>query len=136
MVINKSCLLVNEDPNEQAIFISALREVSPQTLCFTASDGIDALYMMIEDNLVPDYIFVELNMPGMDGLSFLREIKKIDVLKDIPVIVHTPSPPLQRINQIKEAGAKAIFTSDYTFFSAYNMLNLYLNDTFLVIHSN
>ncbi len=42
-------------------------------------------------NRLPKFIVLDLNMPKMDGIEFLREIKKDSRLKKIPVIVFTTS---------------------------------------------
>ena len=39
--------------------------------------------------LAPDYIFLDLNMPGMDGLKCLDEIKKTKELHNVPVILYS-----------------------------------------------
>ena len=52
-------------------------------------DGFEVLHNNIKE--LPDYIFLDLNMPLMDGKSFLKKIKKDEGLKDIPIIVYTTS---------------------------------------------
>ena len=119
-------MLVNDDPGDQAVFVRALGDVTPETLCFTAVDGRDALFMMTNENIIPDYIFVELNMPRLDGIDFLREIRKLADLRDIPVVVHTLYPSQQKINEIREAGAFAIYLDEYHYLGICNLLRLYL----------
>jgi CheY-like chemotaxis protein len=136
MTINKSCFLINEDPGEQAVFVKALTDVSPQTLCFTASDGIDGLYMMLKEKLIPDYIFIEMIMPRMDALSFLQQIKKIDTLKEIPVIVHAISPMPHEVIAMKEAGAAALYLREYDYEGICSLLNFYMTEVVPGIHLN
>jgi chemotaxis response regulator CheB len=136
MAIHKFCLLVNDDPYDQAVFVNALMDVSPGTLCFTAPDGIVAMHMMLKEDIVPDFIFVELSMPKLNGLDFLREIKKINYLKDIPVFVHASLHERNKLSEIKEAGAKAIYLQRYNHGGICNLIHLYLSDNVLFVHPN
>jgi CheY-like chemotaxis protein len=136
MRIEKCCVFICEDVFDQAVFAEALHNVSPETLCFTASNGQDALYMMKEERIIPNYIFVELNMPKMDGLQFLRTIKKIQKLKEVPVIVHSTSPQPHKIIEIKESGALAMYFRPYEYYGICNMLTLYFGSTMATIQQN
>jgi CheY-like chemotaxis protein len=136
MTINKSCLLVNDNAHDQAVFVKALMEVSPATLCLTAPDGVDAMYMMLREDFIPDYIFVELSMPRLDGLNFLRTLKKIKNLKNIPVVIHANSTQEHKLSEIKEAGAKAIYMQRYSHVGVCNLINLYFTDGMIFIHPN
>ena len=78
-----------------------------------AVDGVDGLYMMLKEGIVPDYIFAEMVMPRMDAIGFLKQIRKIELLKDIPVIVHTISPMPHQVIELKEAGAAALYLREY-----------------------
>jgi two-component system chemotaxis response regulator CheY len=49
-------------------------------------DGIDALNQIKQNNYF-DLIITDINMPNMDGLSLIREIKKISVYQDIPILI-------------------------------------------------
>jgi response regulator RpfG family c-di-GMP phosphodiesterase len=136
MSINSCCLLINDDPHDQETFVQALSVVSPGTLCFTTPTPADAFYMMMEENLIPNFIFIELDMPKMSGIEFLNEIKKISVLKDIPVIVHTISPNPNKIIEIKESGALAIYYRPYDYAGVCNLLTLYFGEDILRIGQN
>lgn len=124
MAIDRSCLFVSDDRRDQACFIEALSTVSPRTLCFAVSDAIDALCMMCQEHIRPDFIFVEIKMSGLDGLGFLKEIKRIDDFKGIPVIVHAPSPLPSSVIELMEAGAAAIYLREYNLNDTCSMLNL------------
>ena len=127
-MVSKSCILISDDPFDQTIFVKALSDVSPETICFAVTDPSDALYLMSEESLIPNYIFIEFNMPGMDGVQFLKYIKSIESLKDVPVIVHTTSPQANKVIELKESGALAIYLRPYQYLGVRNMLNLYFGD--------
>jgi CheY-like chemotaxis protein len=68
-----------------------VRKDHPRWLCQEAEDGEDALKQLRSPAQLPDYIFLDLNMPGMDGTQCLSELKKDTKLKDIPVIIYSTS---------------------------------------------
>lgn len=86
-----TCLLVDDDPDDQEIFSMAVEAVSSSILCRFADDGIMALQMLEEEAFTPDLIFVDLNMPRMNGKQCLAEIKKIDRLANVPVYIYSTS---------------------------------------------
>lgn len=136
MTINKCCVFISDDPIDQAIFTHALKDVAPRTICFTMPNGWDALNIMMEEKIRPNYIFVELEMPKMNGLEFLQAIKKNEELKDIPVIVHSTTPQPHQIIALKEYGALAIYFRPYEYYSICNMLNLYFESEMATIQQN
>ena len=88
----KSIFLVDDDEDDQWLFKEALARTVPSVVCNCASSGQEALaYLMDVANTIPDLVFIDLNMPGMDGRKCLAELKKLERLKEIPVIVYSTS---------------------------------------------
>jgi CheY-like chemotaxis protein len=56
-----------------------------------AKNGEEALKILDQKNGLPDIILLDLNMPKINGIEFLKILKKDDVLKYIPTIVFTTS---------------------------------------------
>ncbi|RAW01550.1 hypothetical protein DQQ10_07780 [Pseudochryseolinea flava] len=125
---SKCCLFIDNDIRNRNVFSDAMEYISPTTFCFMASTASEALFMLLEERLVPSYIFVELNIPGMSGKEFLKEIKQHETLKDIAVIIHCTSPRPNEILELKELGAHAIYFRPYQFNGICNMLTLYFTD--------
>jgi CheY-like chemotaxis protein len=85
-----TCFLIDDDYDDQMIFKTALEELDESFSCVYARDGIEALEMFHKDPaFLPDFIFLDLHMPVMDGKRCLIEIKKIDRLIKIPVFIYT-----------------------------------------------
>lgn len=80
-------LLVDDDIDEMKTFVEALKEVLEPFKCTYASNGIHALKMLLY--LRPEAIFVDYNMPAMNGLEFVEEIKKNQDLQRIPVFLYS-----------------------------------------------
>ena len=84
--------IVDDDPDDQEVFIEALKGLDEFCTCITAFNGQDALQKLANEMpSLPDFIFLDLNMPRMNGRQFLFEIKKIKLLRDIPVIIYSTS---------------------------------------------
>ena len=83
----KNILLVDDDLDDQEFFIEALTEIENAHLFGVANNGIEALKILENPNSLPDYIFLDFNMPVMNGIECLTNIKKLAVTKDIPVVM-------------------------------------------------
>jgi CheY-like chemotaxis protein len=103
-------LLVDDDPDDLEIFISAFKEIQPAIICLTANNGVEALDYLIQSAPPPSLVLMDVNMPVMNGLECLAEIKKINEFKSIPVVMLTTSndPPSRK--QSLKLGAKLFLT--------------------------
>jgi len=91
-------LLVEDDPRDVELTMTALEEYNLGNEVVVASDGEEALdYLYYRgkfqrrsgDN--PAVILLDLKLPKVDGLEVLQEVKSVDKLKMIPVVVLTSS---------------------------------------------
>ena len=70
---------------------------------FDASTGKEALDIFKKEWI--DLVLTDYNMPDLDGLGLIAEMKKDDILKAIPVVVITTEGSQKRINEFMEMGA-------------------------------
>jgi CheY-like chemotaxis protein len=99
-------LLVDDDIDDQQIFAEALETVDPGINLVVASNGLEALHKLNAPGSVrPDMIFLDLNMPMMNGKEFLEEVKKTEHLENIPVIIYTTSSRPEDREQSLSLGA-------------------------------
>jgi DNA-binding NtrC family response regulator len=103
----KSILLVDDDQDDKHFFSKALHTVDDTVELSTACDGRDALEKLQFN--IPDLILLDLNMPRMNGLMFLKEIKKQKKLKNIPVIIYTNFISLFDENEVLKYGAYGFY---------------------------
>jgi CheY-like chemotaxis protein len=88
----KPILLVEDDRVDAMTVKRALKEIKVTNRLDIASDGEDALTSLRDpENEVPCIILLDLNMPRMSGVEFLREVKRDEMLRRIPVVVLTSS---------------------------------------------
>ena len=99
-------LLVDDDIDDQQIFAEALETVDPSIKLLVASNGLEALHKLnTPDSAQPDMIFLDLNMPMMNGKEFLQELKKTESFVNIPVIIYTTSSRPEDREQSLDLGA-------------------------------
>jgi CheY-like chemotaxis protein len=77
-------LYIDDDAEDREIFREAVQSIDPDIVFNVAQDGLEGLKTIRESSIVPDFIFLDVNMPRMDGRTFLNEIRKISMLHEIP----------------------------------------------------
>jgi CheY-like chemotaxis protein len=82
-------LNVDDDQEDIEIFCDAVREIDPSIICLIAKSAGEALQILNSDLELPQYIFLDINMPKIDGNACLKEIKRDRRLKGIPVIMYS-----------------------------------------------
>lgn len=98
--------IVDDDPDDQLILMEVLREINPQVACFTANNGQDGLKKLRTAAVpVPSLIFLDLNMPRINGRQMLTDLKADPNFKTIPVIICTTSSNPRDIADLKTLGA-------------------------------
>lgn len=109
-------LLADDDADDKTLFCEALSEIDPAIVVHTASDGKEALALLSGNQIKkPDIIFLDINMPVMDGWQCLGKLKENADLKTIPVIMYSTSSYQRDIELALDSGAFCFFTkpSDY-----------------------
>lgn len=113
-MIGDKILLVDDDADDQLLFCDALQEVNPKISCELASNGQEAL-TLLSYLPHPRLIFLDLNMPVMNGFDCLSEIRRNDRLNHIPVIIFTTTSEHTAIRRVHELGANAFFKKPNNF---------------------
>jgi CheY-like chemotaxis protein len=99
-------LLVDDDADDRTLFFEVTREIDSTINCIAAANAEEALvYLRNIDHILPDYIFLDLRMPGMSGQECLKEIKRDDRLASVPLIVYTTSKDEKESIVLKDLGA-------------------------------
>lgn len=100
--------LIDDDEDDREIFEIALRQANEGATCMTFGSGREALQTISKDSLQPDHIFLDINMPVMTGKDCLREIRKVQHLKDVPIYMYTTSSNVSDRDAYLSLGARKI----------------------------
>jgi CheY-like chemotaxis protein len=118
----KHILLIDDDDDDQEIFLSAMEELEFSVMCTVLSSAESALSKLETKQTIADLIFLDLNMPIMNGKQFLKEIMKNEELRHIPVIVFSTSSQQETIQETKKLGAHDFITKPTKFSDLKNIL--------------
>ena len=109
-------LIIDDDPQDCELFYEAVREVGSDFPCARAADGKEGLSLLQNDPIkLPDFIFLDINMPAMNGKECLMQIKQHDKLRSIPVIMYSTTSNANEIGSYRKLGAHDFLIKPHNF---------------------
>lgn len=120
-------LHIDDDTDDLELFAMAVREISILAKCISYHNANLALLALEAGEIKPDYIFLDLNMPGMNGQEFLSTIKLNLTLNSIPVIIFSTSSHPATIQRMLDSGAEAFITKPTDFNQFIDVLMPYVD---------
>ncbi|MGG7054501.1 chemotaxis response regulator CheY [Nitrosomonas sp. ANs5] len=96
-----------------------------------AEDGVVALKKLREGNF--DFVVSDWNMPNMDGLTMLQNVRADELLKDIPVLMVTAEAKKENIIAAAQAGASGYIVKPFTAATLEEKLNKILQN--MAVHA-
>ncbi|MEO6671200.1 MAG: response regulator [Ferruginibacter sp.] len=110
----KKILLIEDDKDDQYLFTEALDSIALSAYCKAVNNGQEALHHL---QRLADYqmIFLDLNMPVMNGLECLKQLKADNKFNDIPVVIITTSNNPVELQDCLNLGVKTIFHKPSSF---------------------
>lgn len=108
-------LLVEDDPDDVFLMKRALNATGMSIILDIAHNGEEALQLLREQNQDQsidnvNLILLDLNMPTMDGATFLRHLRADPVFSRIPAVVVTTSDDPDVVHKAYEIGANSVIT--------------------------
>lgn len=109
-------LLADDDLDDCIMFEKALKELPIRTDLLTVHDGDDLVKeLSLQKNGLPDLIFLDLNMPRINGVECLHTIKRTEELKNIPVVIFSTSVHETLARKLIDTGARECIRKPSTF---------------------
>ncbi|OXA89943.1 response regulator [Flavobacterium hercynium] len=111
----KRILLADDDLDDTEMFCEALALIDNNIVCECANNGSDALNKLDALDFKPELIFLDLNMPVMNGWDCLKTLKKDKRYHNIPVIMISTSSHKKDMEAAANLGALCYFVKPNSF---------------------
>ena len=99
------CLLIDDDQEEGEILNFAAEELSAPLKFMRVGNGRDAIDDLRDGKYRPDFIFLDLYMPRMDGIECLSRLKRLRQLAKVPVILYSTGITDKHRDELTRLGA-------------------------------
>ena len=103
--ITHRILLAEDDLDDCMLFSEALEELGLSYQLSKVHDGEELMRFLKECEVLPDVLFLDLNMPRKNGFQCLSEIKGSELLRSLPVIIISTSFEQRIINLLYDNGS-------------------------------
>jgi CheY-like chemotaxis protein len=101
------CFLIDDDLDDQELFLIALKDVNESIECIIANDGPEALEILQTlDSDIPHCIFIDMNMPKMNGVACLKEVKNLKHVASADVFMFSTTSDPRLMDICMELGAR------------------------------
>ena len=136
-------MLIDDNAGEVIILKAALKKISIKNIEIKAYqnpvDAVERLKMLSETaegkKELPDLIFLDLNMPEMNGSEALAILKEIEALRVIPIIIITTSAIEEELEKCYKLHANSVLQKPMDFDDYVHMLEITLKYWLYVYHS-
>lgn len=116
-----SVLIVDNEEGMRVLLAHYVKRARPEAIVFTAADGSEALRQMEET--APDCILTDYDMPGVNGVEFIRAVRERAETRDVPVLVITGIDSDSNEEELLNAGATRVFSKPVSFDRLSSALN-------------
>jgi CheY-like chemotaxis protein len=121
--------LADDDIDDVKLFCEALCEVDASIICFTVHDGKELLDLLDNSEVPkPDIIFLDVNMPRMNGWECLEKLRQNEAYDNIPVLIYSTSSSQENADLALDLGALCFFSKPYEFSELKKVLEVIANN--------
>ena len=82
-------LEVDDDSDDREIFLEAVNSINPNISCKQVESGVEALEYLNNADVLPDFIFMDINMPKMTGYECVDVIAANPKMKPVQIIMYS-----------------------------------------------
>jgi CheY-like chemotaxis protein len=126
--MQKMILFIDDDHDDIEAFRQALHETNLPYYCISMNTAENAL-LFLENSLTdPEFIFVDIHMPGINGKEFLKRLKANPKYKHIPTIIYSTTKQKKEIEEVYGLGADYFVTKPATFELTVHVVTRILTD--------
>lgn len=96
----------DDDADDREIFCDAIQQINPAIKVTLSKDGQEAFEILKAQQETPDYIFLDINMPRINGVECMARLKSDIRLKNIPVIIYSTTSNSGEVKKLLMLGAE------------------------------
>lgn len=116
--MNTNLILAEDDDDDIEFFIDVIAEISADIKITITKNGIELMTLLEIEKELPDFIFLDLNMPKKSGFECLKEIRSSEKWKAIKVVILSTTSDQEQIKEVYKMGAD-LYLQKTTSYSAY-----------------
>lgn len=126
---HKLFFLIDDDEDDQQIFSLAVKNADNSFECVCTDDCVDAIKTFAADETFkPHAIFIDMNMPRINGIECLREVRKAQHHKDTPIYIYTTSSDEKIKKESLVYGATGLITKPSSLTDLISLISEVIND--------
>ena len=103
--MNTNLFLAEDDVEDIEFFTDIISDISPDIQISVAKNGIELMRLLESEKQLPDFIFLDLNMPLKNGIECLQEIKMSAKWKHIKTVILSTSCNPEQKKKLYKMGA-------------------------------
>jgi CheY-like chemotaxis protein len=112
--MQKMILLIDDDEDDTDAFCEALHKSNLPFYCITMSNVNNALSFLENSLIEPEFIFIDIHLPKINGKEFLKRLKGTPRFKSIPAIIYSATKQKSEIEEVYSLGADYFVTKPST----------------------
>src|SRR5436305_3502346 len=123
MPLQSYIILADDDKDDRILLREALQELNSEIKLLTAEHGKACLELLNELTVLPDMILLDINMPIKNGKETLAELKQMESLDTIPIIMYSTSANRKDIDDCYKLGANLYIIKPNNFSGLTTLMN-------------
>ena len=132
-------IVAEDDEDYRFLFEQSLNETGIASTLSFASNGLEVIALLNTMRKPPDIIFLDINMPKMDGLTALERIRANEVFSKVPIIIFSSTADPAKVEVAYQCGATLYVTKPANYLDYLSLLRSLLlgqNDAEALTHTS
>jgi CheY-like chemotaxis protein len=117
-------ILADDDEDDTSLFAEALSEIDPMIRFDCYSNGKELLENIKDSHINGSIIFLDINMPEMNGWETIKRLKASPITQEIPVFIYSTSYSIPDGNQALQLGALCFYEKPSSYFKLKDFLQV------------